>query len=288
MHNLARSARPRRLDAALLAPVALALAVAAGGCLEPAPDDAVGTTADEIDMSKCDEGVKCPKPKDCGRVWDDAGRKPDWPACAAPPTGGCIQVVLGRFDDMKQYLGCPGYVTLNLKNWTEKINDEFIGCLGDDQLKPPPGKAFCEPMVLLASGSGAIPDTKNQTRTELCQLDACGCKVTVAENKVTVGECPKAKAKKGKKKKDRVCVTALIHADTETEPTTPVEECHDVWSCTDECGPDDDCVDAGAECGCYECAADDDSAECVNENACWDDLTPVEVDVELDAIVEAI
>jgi hypothetical protein len=180
--------------------------------------------------------------------------------------------VLGRFDDMKKYIGCPGYIVLNLKKWTKKLNDEFIGCVAAGKVG-----ATCTPPILIASSSTGIPNDGNQTEKELCQLDACGCKVTVkADDSVDVAKCDgrkKKRAKKGKKQKSQVCVTALTAAtevDTEPLPT----ECHDVWSCVEECAPGAECVEDAAECGCSSCPDDSTDPDCGDSDACLAELPP--------------
>src|SRR5690242_19410132 len=131
--------------------LACALLVAlAAGCYEgPSAGSldasSLGETSQDIDLTKCDPAITCPTPKDCGRNWNDKGRDPAWGDCAPPPAGGCTQVVFGRFNDMKKYLGCPGYVTLNLKDWTQKKNDEFVACAASGQLG-----ATCSPEILIA------------------------------------------------------------------------------------------------------------------------------------------
>ena len=122
---------------------------------------------------------------DCNGPWSDKARDPSWPPCADAPKFGCRQVVLGRFGDIQRYIGCPGYITLNLADWSAEKNDRFIACAAAGRLG-----ATCNPPVLIASGKTNIPDT-TVTNREIGQLTSCGCTMTV--NKDTPGfalACP--------------------------------------------------------------------------------------------------
>jgi hypothetical protein len=109
-------------------------------------------------------------------TWSDKPRDPSWPPCADPPDGGCKQVVLGRFGDIQRYIGCPGYVTLNVKAWSWEKNDRFIACAVKGRLG-----ATCNPPILVASGSSRYTPL-NVTGRETSQLTACGCTMRVNEH----------------------------------------------------------------------------------------------------------
>ncbi len=122
---------------------------------------------------------------DCNGPWSDKPRDPSWPPCADAPKFGCRQVVLGRFGDIQRYIGCPGYITLNLEDWSQEKNDRFIACAAAGRLG-----ATCNPPVHIASGWTKVPST-TVTARELGQLTSCGCTMTV--NQETQGfalACP--------------------------------------------------------------------------------------------------
>lgn len=120
--------------------------------------------------------VSCPlAPDDCNGPWSDKPRDPSWPPCADPPKLGCKQVVLGRFGDIQRYLGCPGYITLNVADWSAEKNDRFVACAAAGRLG-----ATCNPPILIASGKSNIPDTTVTSR-EVGQLSKCGCTMTLNE-----------------------------------------------------------------------------------------------------------
>lgn len=129
----------------------------------------------------------CPlTPADCNGPWSDKPRDASWPPCADAPKGGCKQAVLGRFGDIKSYIGCPGYITLNLEDWSAEKNDRFIACAAAGRLG-----ATCVPPIHIASGRAHVPET-SVTFRELGQLKSCGCTMTV--NEKTQGfalACPK-------------------------------------------------------------------------------------------------
>jgi hypothetical protein len=130
----------------------------------------------------------CPLvPADCNGPWNERQRDPRWPACADPPKGGCTQVVLGRFEDIRQYIGCPGYVTLDLYEPTAEASDRFVACAAAGRL----GATCNPPIVIAGSGLANIPAAAlavHQTN----QLKSCGCTMTVNQlNPGFVLACPK-------------------------------------------------------------------------------------------------
>lgn len=272
--------------------LALVAALALAACEHPVDDPIeLATEAAEIKLADC-PAVACPAAVKCDRNWNDAGRKADWPACAPPPADGCSQVVFGRFEDMKKYIGCPGYITLNLKNWTKDLNDEFVGCAAAGLLG-----ATCKPPILVASKDGDIPNDGNTTERELCQLHKCGCVVTTnaggtggvdepdpKKPTCKVATVPKAKPK-AKKKNPTTC--ALAHTAS-TDEATPIECAEEEsWSCA-ACDPetDEDCVYDEAECGCEPCADDDDDPMCVEASTCGADPVPAPVEPAEPVVVE--
>ena len=136
--------------------------------------------------------VACPLvPRSCAGPWQnqapfpDQPRPADYPKCAEPPWNGGKQVVLGRHDDIKQYIGCPGYITLNLSNWTKDKDNEFIACAAAGKLG-----ATAEPPILIASGWDSISPDPNAFRA-LAQLRMCKCTMQVAEHGPgSVTRCP--------------------------------------------------------------------------------------------------
>jgi hypothetical protein len=115
-------------------------------------------------------------------------RKPDWAPCKAPPPGGCRQVVLGRFPEINQYHGCPGYIVLNTTSWTPEVNDQFIACAAAGRLG-----ATCSPPIKIVSGWARI-DHASVTLREMLQLRRCGCAPQIAEDAYAEGEagaCPR-------------------------------------------------------------------------------------------------
>lgn len=145
--------------------------------------DQSGAPADaRFDVDADCDNVACPSLSgSCLGPWSTQGR-PDAGSCPPPRQldadggAGCVQVVLGRFNDVKQYIDCPGYVVLNLAAYTVQRNDEFIACAAAGELG-----ATCAPGILIASPDENIPvpPTMSHIPTELCQLRACSCHVTV-------------------------------------------------------------------------------------------------------------
>ena len=107
--------------------------------------------------------------------------------CAAPPWNGGKQVVLGTDEDLKPYLGCPGYITLNLTlaDWTQEKNDQFVACAAADRLG-----ATANPPILVASGWDKINSDPIAFRA-LAQLRMCRCTMKVGEaGEGGVDRCP--------------------------------------------------------------------------------------------------
>ncbi|HKZ04541.1 MAG TPA: hypothetical protein VJU81_03650 [Methylomirabilota bacterium] len=136
--------------------------------------------------------IACPLvPRSCAGPWQnqapfpDQPRPVDYPPCVAPPWNGGKQVVLGRHHDIKQYIGCPGYITLNLSDWSQAKNDQFIACAAANKLG-----ATAEPPILIASGWDNI-GPENVTFRELTQLRMCKCDMEVGEHAAgSVNRCP--------------------------------------------------------------------------------------------------
>jgi hypothetical protein len=108
--------------------------------------------------------------------------------CKPPPPGGCRQIVLGRFPEINQYHGCPGYIALNSSNWSLEMNDSFIGCAAAGRLG-----GTCNPPIKIVSGWGRI-EQASVTLREMLQLRRCGCAPQIAEDDYAEGEagsCPR-------------------------------------------------------------------------------------------------
>src|SRR5262249_17219025 len=149
----------------LISCLSLFVLALSGGCIRKEHERLVSLdeVAQEIDLRKCGaRKIPCPKaPRNCGRVWDNKPRPRAWGACAPPPAGGCSQVIFGRFEAAgaapseltKKYLGCPGYITLNLRRWTGALNDQFVACAAADRLG-----ATCNPKIKIVTKDAQIPD----------------------------------------------------------------------------------------------------------------------------------
>ncbi|MFY2562008.1 hypothetical protein ACN469_30720 [Corallococcus terminator] len=143
-----------------------------------------GQSEGPIDLSTCPDSIKCPtvpSRDDCKGKWWDSASTPGTPnpECpSSPPSSTCDTVVLGRcndtYSDICKYRNCPGYIALNMKDWSIEKNDKFIACaqagLLDKQCKD----------ITIGSPSDHVPDpapgeTGSVTYRELCQLKACGC-----------------------------------------------------------------------------------------------------------------
>jgi hypothetical protein len=156
--------------------------------------------------NRAQTNCNCPVlPTDCAnRIWDD---QTDWtkkpPAdCPKPPDGGCWQAVLGRAHDLASYAGCPGYVVLNLSDYSTEKNNDFIACSVAGQpgrlnktLSPIP--ALCDVPIRIVSGQRSIDGSRNWTQTELCQLDSCGCDVKINFDEPGLATCPMRKGATG-------------------------------------------------------------------------------------------
>ncbi len=204
--------------------------LASTGCAQKEKLVSIDEVEREIDLRKCGtKKIPCPKaPKKCDRVWDNKPRDPAWGACEPPPAGGCNQVIFGRFNVAgaapseltKKYLGCPGYITLNLKKWTQKLNDEFVACAATDQLG-----ATCNPKIKIVTKDGQIPDPPDSTTSiEICQLKACGCAVTRAGMAINIANPPCAPPKAGKPR-GRPSLVALNGGAGSDECGLDDEEC---------------------------------------------------------------
>ncbi len=250
---------------------AVAMTALASACYVPEEQNEIGEISQEIDLSNCGPAITCPKPKDCGRKWSDKPRDPAWGPCAPPPDG-CTQVVFGRFDDTKKYLGCPGYITLNLKAWTQQKNDEFVGCAFAGELG-----GTCKPEILIASTNANIPDTGSVCSTELCQLNACKCTVLVsATGTGSVKDCPRAPKKKPATKQKKSTTCGLPMNEAAFASTTTTQECVESWAC-EACDPESD-VDCEYDvgCGCESCELDDMDPACSEDLVCPGDEVLIE------------
>ncbi|WP_394841296.1 hypothetical protein LZC95_30025 [Pendulispora brunnea] len=159
------------------------LAVAA--CQSSPPEgERIGRVAEPITLENCPDTIACPLPPfpdDCSGTWWNTAYDPSTPNEDCPakdPYLTCDPVILGRcnstYSDICKYRGCPGYIVLNMSDWTIQQNDRFIACaqagLLDNQ---------CDTIVV-GSPSNHVPDpdpgtTGSVTYRELCQLNACGC-----------------------------------------------------------------------------------------------------------------
>jgi len=90
--------------------------------------------------------------------------------------------VLGRFPEINQYHGCPGYIVLNSSSWTPEMNDSFVACAAAGRLG-----ATCNPPIKIVSGWGRI-EHASVTLREMLQLRSCGCAPKVAEDDYAEGE----------------------------------------------------------------------------------------------------
>lgn len=178
---------------------ALALfgSAAVAACEEREDIEDIAQTEEPITLEDCPATLACPvppMPDDCSGDWWNTASDPATPNVDCPasdPALTCDQVVLGRcndtYDDICKYRNCPGYIALNMSDWTIEQNDRFIACaqagLIDNQ---------CADLVV-GSPSDHIPDpdpgaTGSVTYRELCQLKACGCPTVFSETGGTA-EC---------------------------------------------------------------------------------------------------
>ena len=164
----------RLLVAFVLFALYATLGYCVGGCrtvaVAPAQPGPHVYGAQTFDLARDCAGIACPSlPASCAGPWSNQGR-PDAGACPAPGDG--VTVVLGRFNDIRQYINCPGFLVLNLSDYTVEENDQYIACAAAGKLGG---------SILVASPLANIPrpPTASRTPVELCQLAACGCRVSL-------------------------------------------------------------------------------------------------------------
>jgi hypothetical protein len=146
-------------------------------------------------VQSCPTGLPSPVPcpllrGSCKGPWQSQPRPASYGECAARPRKDCQQVVLGVHDDLKKYIGCDGYIALDLSaaDWTEERADQFLACAAANQLAEK--NKNCEPPILIASEWDKIMAQPTIFR-QIAQLGRCKCTMAVQERGLgQVERCP--------------------------------------------------------------------------------------------------
>lgn len=113
------------------------------------------------------DSTPCPEPApDCSRTWQTQPRDGSVP-CAAPPDNPPV-VVIGLQQDLRPFVGCPGYIVFYIDPSTPNLrdlNDQFIGCAVRGLIGGGNIRVVGPPVVVAGPGFDR----------ETAQLIACDC-----------------------------------------------------------------------------------------------------------------